>query len=99
MFLLPTYPIFFQHIIGNRLFFLFGLSSINQLLSELLFLYYAWQVFSFMYEYSPALIAINTNMFATNYNVLFLILTVYQVQFRGLWESVGESMSYVDNKG
>ena len=25
MFLLPTYPIFFQHVIGNRLFFLFGL--------------------------------------------------------------------------
>ena len=27
MFLLPTYPIFFQHVIGNRLFFLFGLSG------------------------------------------------------------------------
>ena len=25
MFLLPTYPILFQHVIGNRLFFLFGL--------------------------------------------------------------------------
>ena len=27
MFLLPTYPIFFQHVIGNRLFFLFGLMN------------------------------------------------------------------------
>ena len=27
MFLLPTYPIFFQHVIGNRLFFLFGLTQ------------------------------------------------------------------------
>ena len=32
MFLLPTYPIFFQHVIGNRLFFLFGLIASRFLL-------------------------------------------------------------------
>ena len=27
MFFLPTYPIFFRHVIGNRLYILFGLSG------------------------------------------------------------------------
>ena len=43
MFLLPTYPIFFQHVIGNRLFFLFGLKPVLcNCLSDGIFCYCAF---------------------------------------------------------